>query len=167
MRRLSEGLKQIADQQRDAQKLRRQVEQARELSEKMLQPDTPQQREEIRRLAQDIGGARGAGRDERQTPLVGKPRPEQSNPLTTPVDARQPAAPGRQPHETTVAEWYSNKPVQRDGTSTAPPDALRQAAQSAERAVEQQTIPSRYSDLVRGVFRRYSEQESAGRPAPR
>lgn len=38
------------------------------------------------------------------------------------------------------------------------PARLREAASGAERAIEQQAVPDRRSDLVRRVFRRYSER---------
>jgi len=39
---------------------------------------------------------------------------------------------------------------------------MKEAAQGAERAVEGQEVPARYSDLVRRVFRRYSGGEQGG-----
>jgi hypothetical protein len=34
---------------------------------------------------------------------------------------------------------------------------MREAARGAERAIEQQQVPAKYQELVRRVFRRYSE----------
>lgn len=49
------------------------------------------------------------------------------------------------------------------------PARLREAISGAERAIEQQSLPDRRSDLVRRVFRRYAERahESAPPAEPR
>jgi hypothetical protein len=82
------------------------------------------------------------------------------------VDARSTARPA---HERVIAEWTTSAPRDLSGRSTiAPSEQVRQAAEAADRAIEQQTIPPRYSDLVRRVFKRYSEQAATpdARPVP-
>jgi hypothetical protein len=80
------------------------------------------------------------------------------------VDARKPATVSgpEKPPERTIAEWYSDKPNEHEGTAGAPAEAIRQAAQGAERAIEQQQVPARYQDLVR---RRLQALRGAGSPA--
>jgi hypothetical protein len=86
---------------------------------------------------------------------------------TEPVDAR--GQPKTDPSEHVIADYFNNKPSPRTG---APGPTLQQgvsdAAKGAERAIEQQAVPSQYSDLVRRVFRRYVErvQPGAGQDAP-
>jgi hypothetical protein len=86
---------------------------------------------------------------------------------TEPVDAR--GQPRTDPSEHVIADYFNNKPGPRTG---APGPTLQQgvsdAAKGAERAIEQQAVPSQYSDLVRRVFKRYVErvQPGADRDAP-
>jgi hypothetical protein len=155
---MSKTLKGMAKQQRDARQVHRQAEDYREMAQKAIENPTPQQREAIRELAEKLGRGPTAGSDRRETPSTGPARPDRPDAATTPVDVRRQPSPGALPHETTIAEWYSNKSVDRGATGPAPADALQQATQGAERAVEQQSIPARYNDLIRGVFRRYSQQ---------
>ena len=45
-------------------------------------------------------------------------------------------------------------------------ERLREAAESAERAVEQQRVPPRYRRLVRDVFKRMKDRADAPENAP-
>jgi len=70
-----------------------------------------------------------------------------------------------------IAEWDRASDRSKDGAiavqgapaAGALSEGIRQAAAGAEHAIEQQEIPSQYSDLVRRVFNRYVQR--AARPA--
>jgi len=81
-----------------------------------------------------------------------------------PVDARRAPEGGAAP-ERTLAEWYGEGRVEPGAAGAAGGGgaaAMREAAAAAERAVEQQQVHPRYRDLVRRVFRRYSEGAGGG-----
>jgi hypothetical protein len=123
---------------------------------------TPEQREELQRLLREWehppSGETGGPGSEPARPRVASRRNDPGATRTEPVDARR--APQDKPSERVIAEWYSDKPIQRDGSAPAPSpaEAMREAAASADRAVEKQEVPARYSDMVRRVFKRYSDQ---------
>jgi hypothetical protein len=149
------------------------------MADEALKEMTPEQREQARKLAQEFAKNAGGGGDERgpQSGHAGavpgseasdhtaSSAPRQWQGGTVPVDARRPAAPEKQPKERTLAEW-SGPGDKQPGAPTTPgvSDAMREAAQGAERAVEQQQVPARYSDLVRRVFKRYSEGSAQNQP---
>jgi len=77
---------------------------------------------------------------------------------TEPVDARPEDAQGS---PQTINEWLGEG---QDGEYT--PEAreqMKDAVRSAERAVEQQRVPSRHEELIRRVFRRW-QQRAEGQP---
>jgi hypothetical protein len=77
---------------------------------------------------------------------------------TEAVDAR-----GRDRGDRVIAEWLGEGAA-GSGTSPALEAAVRDAASGVERSIEQQTVPPEYQDLVRRVFRRYTQ--SATSPGP-
>ena len=105
----------------------------------------------------------GAGRPQQRGPMVQPTTPGE----THPVDAR--GQPNPNPAEHVIADYFNDKPSPRDG---APAPTLQQgvhdAAKGVEKAIEQQSVPSQYSDLVRRVFRRYVDrvQPATGAPKP-
>lgn len=119
----------------------------RDMARKMLEESTPEQREELRRLAQEL--SRPPAQPPARTPSQ-----------TTPAGVRPTTISGDRPRERTIAEWYSDRPDPASGPATFS-ESVRQAAQGAERAIEQQQVPARHQDLVRRVFKRYADQ-----PAP-
>lgn len=165
MERMVRELKRAAEGRSRAQRDMEQSRQMQEMARKMLEESTPEQREEWRKLAEEMergdreGGERGgnAGLDARQH--TGVPPPPVGEGETQPVDTRRGPENNSRPPERVIAEWYSDKPVDRTaGSAPDPGQAMRAAAAGAERAIEQQAVPPRYSDLVRRVFRRYSEE---------
>jgi hypothetical protein len=62
-----------------------------------------------------------------------------------------------------IADYFNDKPAAR-GTASGPTlqQGVSDAAKGAEHAIEQQNVPSQYSDLVRRVFRRYVERVQPG-----
>ncbi len=164
LKKVARDLKRVQDG--SGQLGQKRLKQYHELGRKMLEPSSPEQREQVRRMAEDLArqsseaGDDGPGSE--PAPMVqGKPRTP-FNTQTTPIDARRPAtvSGNEKPPERTISEWYSDKPIDRNQPpgGLAPADAMRQAADGAERAIENQQVPGRYQDLVRRVFRRYSEQ---------
>jgi len=71
-----------------------------------------------------------------------------------------------------IAQWDAPPKPGETATSSGPGgsmnEGLKQAAQSAERAIEQRSVPPQYNDLVRRVFRRYVERSAspAAQPKP-
>lgn len=90
-----------------------------------------------------------------------------AKPNTEPVDARSaPINPGQ---ERVIAEWLSRGP--REATAAKSNEvagALRDAAQSAERALEDRTVPSRFDSVIRRYFQRLPSDLGvpATNPAP-
>ncbi len=117
---------------------------------------------------QNGSGSLGPGVPPRSGPAASEPQASDRT-----LDARR--APEGRPRERVIAEWYSNRPpaTGEHAARATPAEEVRRAADAADRAIEQQTVPARYSDLVRRVFKRYAEQvatpppASEVRPAPR
>jgi hypothetical protein len=162
----------MARESQQPERMQEQSQQLREMAERMLRDMTPEEREELRQLAQEMQrrgdlpdmppGAGGGRAGDRPHPAdAQRTAPHRGG--VEPVDARRPPpSPREQPRERVLAEWFGEGEEQPGDVSRGiPVDALRQAAQSAERGLEQQPIPPRYSDLVRRVFRRYSEGGAA------
>ena len=76
-----------------------------------------------------------------------------------PVDARSQSKAGKSDGDQVIAEWDATpKPgvVGKSGSAgVGVGEGVRRAAEGAERAIEQQSVPPQYSDLVRRVFRKY------------
>lgn len=76
------------------------------------------------------------------------------------VEASRPAESAR---EQVISEWLGEPGSEESpGARQVVAERLREAAAGAERAVEQQSVPSRHADLIRRVFRRY--QDRAAQP---
>lgn len=118
-------------------------------------------REQSRRL---LGEPNPAGEgmapgDSGPTGLERAPAPIENAP-STPVDARQ-AETDPELREQVIGDWYSDETLQRDPAARrAAGERIRDAAQGAERAIEQQRVPRRRRDFLRRVYERYTE--SAG-----
>jgi hypothetical protein len=104
--------------------------------------------------------AQGPGIPPRQGPAP----PASPTDRTEAVDARRQTPTG----ERVIAKWFDpNSPNGAGVSREAIREDVRQAAAGAEKAIEQQVVPGRHSDLIRRVFRRYAERiEPAARPAP-
>ncbi|MBX3375654.1 MAG: hypothetical protein KF678_01470 [Phycisphaeraceae bacterium] len=164
MESLRRSLRELAEAQRRAQRGKQDSKRLEEMARRMLEESTPEQRRELERLAREMmnespNGGRGAGTGPAQnlSPVNG-PGPDSTR--TEPVDARRKPLDRPGEGERVIADWYSNRPSSRGETGAAPvlAEELRRAAESAERASENQVIPPRYHDLIRRVFNRYAEQ---------
>ena len=169
LERLAKEIERMSRPTGDAARDQERARELREMARKMMEKATPEQREQIKRLAQEMAKRReqrgdGPGNEagDGDVPRVdGQTRPYEG--ATMPVDARRTTVAGQnRPRERTVAEWYGDGPMERDGGSGGVQAAMREAAQGAERAIEQQQVPARYQELVRRVFRRYSERGASG-----
>ncbi|MEO1512567.1 MAG: hypothetical protein AAFU70_10865 [Planctomycetota bacterium] len=111
-------------------------------------------------LSEDEAGDSMPVRSDGDDP-TGEPLPPTTDPWsgdTELVDARDRDADDTR--ERVVSEWFKD-PEGRPLDAAAPAEAreaIRRAARDAERAVEQQTVPRRYEDLVRRVFERYARR---------
>jgi len=141
---LRERLERMAHQAKDAERHERSAEQIREAAQRLMDQMTPEEREELERWAQELARERA--------------RSDGGPAATEPVDARR--APPEPARESVVGRFYGNEGIDRSGQVAGPPtpQAVEQAARSAERAIEQQNVPRSRSELIRRVFRRYSER---------
>lgn len=180
--RLRKALEKMAQDGRQAERMQQQSQQIQDMAERMLRDMSPEEREELRRMAEQMQrqgtpqmppprqvtrpdgqedplglGHGGPGR-EPQSPMAQQPTTPHLGDVD-PVDARPPEQRPSTPQqrERVLAEWFGEG-ISPSDEGRIPFEAIRQAAQSAERAVEQQAVPPRYSDLVRRVFRRYAQQ---------
>lgn len=250
--RLVEELKKVAERERGAQRSAENAQRLREQGQKLLEQLSPQERQELERLAREFGGKQGGmpqaqpegqppdgakpdgappdGNKQRGENPEGQPRPGERGGTGSEVQpSPDGASPGQQPgnagadrgqqgtrpgergairpeltrregnqdgtggggegggrgesvparegrtREGDAARVDPSRPGEGErpiaelakdespdgsepGPSLAP--ALRRAAQSAERSIEQRTVPSQYSDLVRRVFKRYVDRSS-------
>ncbi len=153
--RAMDKVRELADRQRMAQQSREEAARLREQAERVMQDLSPQEREELRRLAEQIARERGPNTD------------DFSDARTSDMDARRPSDPeddaGR-----VIAEWLSEGRPEGDSSRGAV-DAQRrlaEAAQGAQRAIEEQQAPSRYSDIIRRYFQRLPAAVERSAPAP-
>lgn len=160
LERVGECLSEAADAIRQADDCRSSARDVRRLAREMLAADDERSAERIRQLAQRVG-SRSAGLTAQPVTLR-PPAGPMPDTAAVPVDVRRESADPQA--ERVVAQLWSDRRVAR--ASEAPPlvAALREAADSAEQAIEQQVIPPRYAELVRNVFRRYARQAES--PAP-
>ncbi|MFG0275679.1 MAG: hypothetical protein ACF8QF_11535 [Phycisphaerales bacterium] len=155
---------------------RENAERVREEAERMLEEMSPEQREQMRRWAEALEEQQSGDSDD--GPGVGSrgdgpttaSRPAERAPVETEgVDARrEPEVAGDD--ERVVGEWYNPMGPERAAPGEVDSQAqrrLRDAAEAAERAVEDQAVPNRYRDLVKRYFRRLPEMAPApGSPPP-
>lgn len=105
------------------------------------------------------------GRQPRRNPRGPIAGPSEAS--TVPVDARSTPAIGADEH--VISDYLNpNQQPRRTGSAAGPTlqEGLREAASGAERAIEQQGVPSQYSDLVRRVFKRYIDRAQPPAAAP-
>jgi hypothetical protein len=165
LERLAREAERMAREGRQPKRTQETAERLRDLAREMMKDATPEQQERVRQLLRELdqGQIGGGGPSLEEAPRIArKPPPAATGEQAVPVDARRP--PREQGSERVIAEWYSNQSVGRGGPAgTQATEAIRQAAESADRAVEQQLVPARHSELVRRVFRRFAEQQSPAR----
>ncbi len=156
MKGLKRTIERIAESERDPAKRRETAEKLRRQAQDLYDKATPEERESLRRWAE------AAGKEQGRPGAGAGPRAEFRQ---EPVDARRSPDERAKDAERVVAQWFSDQPAERDGRTGRSPmeEALQEATQGAERAIEQQVVPDRYSELVRRVFRRYGQRtESPG-----
>lgn len=170
-----EQLKQALQRARDANKNaaadRQQARALREQAQRALDAMSPQEREELQRLAQQLQrdapggsgslpGAPGAAARPGDNPIAPQSDVDRlsqqaaASDQTVRVRGRDDGTSKR-----TLAEWLAKPRAPSD--SSAPADlsaALRDAARGGENAVEQQAVPSRHADYLKRVFKRYRER---------
>jgi len=151
-RSLEEVLREAAEGQEQGRRARRDSESLRREAERLLEQMDESERQG---LAEDLNmppESESGGR----RPGEGLTRDPSGDPFqeTVPVDARPEDPQGEGGR--VISEWLGEG---QEGE--LPPEAreeIRRAAGTAERAIEQQRVPSRHKDLVRKVFRRWQER---------
>ena len=120
-----------------------------------MQDMSPEEREELRRIAEQIARERGPGAE------------DFTDARTSDMDARRPSDPENDAGRV-IAEWLTEgKPdadPSRGGVDTK--RRLAEAAQGAQRAIEEQQAPSRYYDIIRRYFQRLPAAVERAAPAP-
>ncbi len=183
---LAKRLADVAEQSKNSQRQAADAKKLRERAERLLKNASPQEREQLERLAREFQkelDARGGGGGEAPppgdgTPLAQDPRSGRG-PMSVPrrpsgpsatqtVDAR-PNQQGRDRRpergQRVIAEWLGEG-SRGQGEPGAFEGAVREAADGVERAIEQQNVPPGYQDLVRRVFQRYTESARPGAATP-
>lgn len=156
LERLERELERMAREGRGIDRRLTESKRLREQAESLLARASPEQRRRLEELASRLAGSREAGDGPRGPVTPPAPVAPIDGVPTTPVDARAPGGEGG----LTIADWLGE-----GGQGPAAPriaEGLRQAAEGAERAIEQQAVPARHSDLVRRVFERYARRASGG-----
>ncbi len=183
---LAKRLADVAEQSRKSQRQAADAQKLRERAERLMKNASPQEREQLERLAREFqremetrGGSGGEapppgeGTPLAQDPRAGRgpmsaPRRPTGPSATQTVDARSTEAGQDRRGERgqrVIAEWLGEGSRGR-GQSEAFDGAVREAADGVERAIEQQSVPPGYQDLVRRVFQRYTEAARSGAAAP-
>jgi len=155
-------------------------ERLREMRERM--GDDAGARDAAQRLRERADRLRGEG-DERdgagegpapgtrpadRGPLTPEPRPRGEDDLrrvTETVDARPPE-PVRPEDERVIAEWLGEGRRGEGGARDEVGERLREAVDAAERALEQQAVPTRRRELIRRVFDRVEQRAESREPVP-
>ena len=150
-----EGAKQRSDRQRqDAEDLR-QV--ARELIDpQQSPPDGQPQGVKPNQESADPNGPSPAGNQPADTNQTNTPLDPNDQPEYIPVDGRKP---GETDNARKAGEWYAPDDPDASPTDRArSAERLREAANSAKRAVDNQQIPRRYRELIRDVYKRVEKR---------
>lgn len=165
--KLQEQLDQLAERQQNAKRAGRLSQDLRERAKQLLENASPEDRQAIERWARD------QAKENPARPDAGAVAPRPWDGQTELVDARERPghAPGERapdPSEKVIAEWFSNQGVDRTGAAASPAMAeqFQQASEGAEKAIEQQSVPRRHSELIRRIFRRYTDRAEGKPPAP-
>jgi len=158
-RGLDEALGRLAERGEQIDRQQEQSRRMRERAQELLDNATPEQLEQLERWG-------AAMRQQHTTPTT--PNPSQlDNRATTPADLRpRNLTPEEQERERVIAEWFGEQsPGDGDPMSGKVGERVREAADSALRAVEDQTVPVRRRELIKRVFDRVNER-SERPPAP-
>lgn len=180
VKKLAQRLRQMAETEKSAQRDQRTAEQLRERAREMYENADPEMREQMQKWAREMarqnpdraeghgpdGGFKGPATRNAPKPHVDAP----GDYTTEVVDARRDKGDrsSGQQRERVVAEWLG------DGKTAPDPSVSREevegqlmrAAQSAERAVDERVVHSRYDKLLRRYFRRLPENVVPGGGEP-
>ena len=185
---LAERLEELAKNQQSAAGDREQARDLRERAEKMLERMSPEQRERMRQWAQDAqqhqppagDSARrsqsdaqsrpdrsGAGRAPARSQTADIPRTPQPS-RTELIDARKSSNGAPPAQDQTIAQWLgSGGGASGDHADATAQDAVAQeAVRSAERAIDDRTVPRRFDRLLERYFRRLPDAASSSRQTP-
>lgn len=177
LERLQRTLREASDRNADARRQQQAAERLRQLSEELASGPDDRNPDAQQPPPDPHGGAN----DPSRPPDLDNLAPGASSPDAPPTRnlPRPPRAPGAAP--TSIENVEGPKPTTPVGsgrvtgerpsdrpapTEIAPitPGTLRDAASGVERAIEQQAVPDRRSDLVRRVFQRYRDRAESGPP---
>lgn len=134
-------------ERKDRAKEQRQIsKEARKKAKELIDSMSPEQRKELERWAKQLAREHSAQPPESPAPSI-----DPADTKLAPMDLRpKESAPDR-----VIAQWFdpNAKPDQTGAVShRAIDEKLRQAAQGAERAVEQQSVHRRYNDIIKRYF---------------
>lgn len=134
-------LKKFSERQQQSKDKRQSAEDARRQARKLLDKMSPQQQEQLRRWANELSREKSTQ----------QPAPSSEKFTTTPLDLRQQTdSPDR-----TIHQWFNPDSADRDPNSVSyrsVDQQLRQAAQGAERAIEEQAVHRRYNEIIKRYF---------------
>ncbi len=175
LERLRDQLKDLAGQGKNAQKDKQTADNLREKAREMLDKATPEERKKLLDMAQQF-----AKDNQRNTPPGSRPPTQQGTPPDQPgtdgprgnsdvppssleskpaqdtLDLRKNASKNASRDDRVIAEWLGQRDKGAPGIDTDPADAarvLQRAAESAQRAVDDRLVPSRYDRLIERVYR--------------
>lgn len=174
LQKLARELKDLQQKSKDAASNERSSRQMREQARKILENMDPAQRRELQRQLAGAGKGEGEGNGPGdQPPMLKDPaaKPPEWSGASKIVDFRtkpgNAAAPGK---ERVISDWQKEMPDGRRDASqaaSAMEEDIRQARESAERAIEQQSVPAQHRDLVRRVFEKFNQRiDTAKKSAP-
>lgn len=154
---LARELKNVSRQNDGAKRNQETARGLRDRAEQLMESASPEDRARMNELAKQLA---------RSDSLPAKDAyPEWRGP-TQVFDTRateQPSQSPDSPPDRTIAEWLSEpKPGGKGASGGLPAEPLRKATEGAQQAIEQQAIPPKYTDLVKRVFKRYSDSTSGG-----
>lgn len=186
--KLAERLEKLAKDQQSAAGDREKARDLRDRAEKMLERMSPEQRERMRQWAQEAQKQQSPSGDparRSQSRAQGRPdgsgagrAPASSQTADTPrtpapsrtelIDARTPSNHSTPAQDQTIAQWLGpggGAPGDR-ADATAQDAVAQEAVRSAERAIDDRTVPRRFDRLLERYFRRLPDAASSSRQTP-
>lgn len=174
--KMAETLKQMAKHADQAKQSEQKSREMREQARKLMDSMSPQQKRELEQLARQLGkdpkgrmiDDAGSGLGPMVPPRTEANRPDLDSLAKEPVDMRPPGTPEGSARDRVLAEWDAPpRPGEALPASPGMNEGVRRAAEGVERAIEQQQVPPRYSDLVRRVFKKYVDRTQEPTPPPK
>lgn len=154
---LARELKNAARQNDSAKRNQETARGLRDRAEQLMESASPEDRARMSELAKQLARS--------DSPPAKDAYPEWRGP-TQVFDTRAAEQPSQfpdSPRDRTIAEWLSEpKPGGKGATGVLPAEPLRKATEGAQQAIEQQSIPPKHVDLIKRVFKRYSDSTSGG-----